>query len=54
MSDPWQDEAEGEDGRGEELTGPAGGNPLATEELDAEEDDDSDLSGDDDLDGDAA
>ena len=36
------------------MTGPAGGNPLDTEELDAGEDDDSELSEDDDLDGDAA
>lgn len=54
MSDPWQDEAEVEDDWEEEVTGPAGGNPLDSEEIDAGEDDDSELSEDADLDGDAA
>ena len=54
MSDPWQNEAEVQDDREEELTGPVGRNALAPEELDAEDDADSDLWDDDDLDGDAA
>ncbi|HET7744209.1 MAG TPA: hypothetical protein VFK76_05650 [Gaiellaceae bacterium] len=53
MSDPWQDDADVEDDWEEELTGPAGRNPLDPEELGAD-DDDADLWDADDLDGDAA
>lgn len=53
MSDPWQDDADVEDDWEEELTGPAGGNPLDPEGLGAD-DGDADLWDADDLDGDAA
>jgi hypothetical protein len=55
MSDPWQDDAEVEDDRDEEPTGPAGGKPLDPEEVDGDdEEEDSDLWDDDDSDDAAA
>jgi hypothetical protein len=51
MSDPWQEDAEVEDDWEEELTGPAGGNPLDAEEL---EGDDPDLWADEPHDDDVA